>query len=348
MTRVKLAVVGVGALGQHHARILSGMSDVDLVGVVDARESQGRLVAEKHGTRWFAGAADVQPLVDGVIVAVPTVLHGEVAKPFLEAGQAVLMEKPLAHDLDTALRLHRLSQFRRALLQVGHVERFNPAFELLQQQVGRPLYIRCQRFSPFSFRSMDIGVVHDLMIHDIDLVLSLTGSEVVSVDAFGAVAIGPHEDMASARLRLSCGAVVDLTASRLNPVAERTVQVWSDRGFVGADLTSRQVTSWAPCAAVAATPAMVHDVIAATPNPLTLKDEVFTKWITRDVQQAPADDALTAELRDFVSSIREGRCPRVSGADAVAAMEVADRVLSGLTCWSWQSGGLQAPAERVA
>ena len=235
-----------------------------------------------------------------------------------------------------------------SLLQVGHVERFNPAFELLQQQVGRPLYIRCQRFSPFSFRSMDIGVVHDLMIHDIDLVLSLTGSEVVSVDAFGAVAIGPHEDMASARLRLSCGAVVDLTASRLNPVAERTVQVWSDRGFVGADLTSRQVTSWAPCAAVAATPAMVHDVIAATPNPLTLKDEVFTKWITRDVQQAPADDALTAELRDFVSSIREGRRPRVSGADAVAAMEVADRVLSGLTCWSWQSGGLQAPAERVA
>jgi hypothetical protein len=95
---------------------------------------------------------------------------------------------------------------------------------------------------------------------------------------------------------MSCGAVVDLTASRLNPAAERTVQVWSDRGYAGADLTTRQVTSWAPCAAVAANPAMVHDVIAATPNPLTLKDEVFTKWITRDVQQAPADDALTAEL----------------------------------------------------
>ncbi|GDX92514.1 MAG: Gfo/Idh/MocA family oxidoreductase [Planctomyces sp.] len=348
MTRVKLAVIGVGALGQHHARILSGMSDVELVGVVDARESQGRMVAEKHGTRWFAAAADVQPLVDGVIVAVPTVLHGDVAKPFLESGQAVLIEKPLAHDLDTALRLHRLSQFRRALLQVGHVERFNPAFELLQQQVGRPLYIRCQRFSPYSFRSVDIGVVHDLMIHDIDLVLSLTGSEVVSVDSFGAVAIGPHEDMATARLRMSCGAVVDLTASRLNPTAERTVQVWSDRGFAGADLTTRQVTSWAPCAALAAAPTMVHDVIAATPNPLTLKDEVFTKWITREVQQAPADDALTAELRDFVGSIREGRRPRVSGADAVAAMEVADRVLSGLSCWSWQSGAVQPRAERVA
>ena len=348
MKRVKLAVIGVGALGQHHARILSGMSDVELVGVVDARETQGRMIAEKHGTRWFAAAAEVQPLVDGVIVAVPTVLHGDVAKPFLEAGLAVLMEKPLAHDLDTALRLHRLSQFRHALLQVGHVERFNPAFELLQQQSGRPLYIRCQRFSPYSFRSVDIGVVHDLMIHDIDLVLALTGSDVVSVDAFGAVAIGPHEDMASARLRMSCGAIVDLTASRLNPVAERTVQVWSDRGFAAADLQSRQVTNWAPCAAIAANPMMVHDVIAATPNPLTLKDEVFAKWIPRDVQQAASDDALTAELRDFVGSIQESRRPRVSGADAVAAMEVADRVLSGLTCWSWQSGGVRERDARVA
>ena len=342
MKPVRLAVIGVGALGQHHARILSAMGGVELVGVVDSRETQGREIAAKFGTQWFCDTDGVIGNTDGVVVAVPTVAHDAVARPFLERGTAVLMEKPLAHDYETALRLHRISMFRRGILQVGHVERFNPAFELLQQKSGIPLYVRCQRVSPYTFRSTDIGVVHDLMIHDIDLALSLTGSTVESVDSFGAVTFGPHEDLAMARLRMASGAIVDLTASRMNPAPERTIQVWSDRGFVSADLQSRKVTCWAPCAAMAANPGMVRDIVAATPNPLTLKDEVFSKWITSETLQASAADALTAELQDFVSCIREGRRPRVSGEDAVAAMEVADRVLSVMTGWSWQtSSGMQ-------
>lgn len=348
MNRVKVAVVGVGALGQHHARILSTMDGVELVGVVDSREEQGRSIAAKHQTQWFSTTDEVRPLVDGVVVAVPTVFHYDVARPFLEAGIAVMMEKPLADGLEAARALQGLATFRKALLQVGHVERFNPAFELLQQRVHQPLYIRCQRVSPYTFRSTDIGVVHDLMIHDIDLVLALTGDTVTSVDSFGAVTIGPNEDMAVARLRTNSGIIADITASRMNPVAERTIQVWSKSGFASADLQTRKVSVWRPNPLLAERPAMVHDIVAATPNPLTLKDEVFTKWINQEQLQGSAADALTAELQDFVHCIRTGSRPRVSGDAAVKAMEVADRVLAGMPKFSWQTGTMPDAVRRAA
>lgn len=337
MSHVRLGVIGVGALGQHHARILSKMDGVKLAGVVDAREQQGREIAARCGTEWFASAEQLRPHVDGVVVAVPTIYHLDAASPFLEAGLAVLVEKPLAESLQAAQSLQRLASFRHSILQVGHVERFNPTFDVVQQKIGRPLYIRCQRVSPYTFRSTDIGVVHDLMIHDIDLVLALTGDRVDSVDSFGGVTFGPHEDMAMARLHLSSGAIADITSSRMNPSAERSMHIWSTEGFVSADFQSRKVTSWKPVAALAARPTMVHDIVQATPNPLTLKDEVFTKWIPPEETQASADDALTAELTDFVRCIRTGSQPRVSATDAVAAMEIADRVLSGMARWSWQN-----------
>ena len=336
MNRVKLGVVGVGALGQHHARILSSMPDVQLVGVVDSREQQGREIAAKHNTEWFASPEQIRSRVQGVVIAVPTIHHHDVGLPFVEAGIHVLMEKPLANSLQAAQTLQRMAAFRRATLQVGHVERFNPTFELLQQKIERPLYIRAQRVSPYTFRSTDIGVVHDLMIHDIDLVLALTGDSIVSVDAFGAVTFGPHEDMAMARLKTSSGIIADITASRMSPVADRTIQVFSANGCVTADLNKRTVSSWTPAAQLAKNPSLVHDIIAATPDPLTLKNEVFTKWITNETVQASNADALTAELTDFVHCIRTNARPRVSGEDAVRALEVADRVLAGMAKWSWQ------------
>ena len=348
MNRVKVAVVGVGALGQHHARILSTMENVELVGVVDSREQQGRSIAAKHQTQWFATAEEVRPLIDGVVIAVPTVLHYEVARPFLEDGIAVMIEKPLADGLEAARALQGLATFRGAVLQVGHVERFNPAFEILQQRVQQPVYIRCQRVSPYTFRSTDIGVVHDLMIHDIDLVLALTGDSVTSVDSFGAVTIGPNEDMAVARLRTSSGVIADITASRMNPTAERTIQVWGLSGFVSADLQTRKVSVWQPNPLLAERPSMVHDIVAATPNPLTLKDEVFTKWINNEQLQGSAADALTAELLDFVHCIRTGSRPRVSGDAAVKAMEVADRVLAGMPKFSWQTGSMPDAVRKAA
>ncbi|MEY3173122.1 MAG: putative oxidoreductase YceM [Planctomycetota bacterium] len=348
MKSVRIGVIGVGALGQHHARILAGLPGVELAAVVDSRETQGRAVAEKHHTRWLSSPAELAGAVDGVVVAVPTTAHLEVARPFLEQGTAVLVEKPLAHDLDAALTLRNIARFRRSLLQVGHVERFNPAFELLCEKIGRPLHIRCQRYSPYTFRSTDIGVVHDLMIHDIDLVLALTGAAVERVEAFGGVAFGPHEDLANARLLLSGGTVVDLAVSRINPTVERSIQVWSTSGYAAADLQSRKVVCWSPCSAMAANPGMVHDIVSVTPNPLSLKDEVFSKWITREETQASSADALTAELQNFVHCIRTGEQPRVTGDAAVAAMEVADRVLEGMSGWSWQSGRSLKDERRAA
>ncbi len=348
MNRVKLAVVGVGALGQHHARILSTMPDVQLVGVVDSREQQGREIAVKHGTQWFASPDHILPVVQGVVIAVPTIYHQDVGLPFLEAGIPVLMEKPLANSLQVAQSLQRMAAFRRSILQVGHVERFNPAFELLQKKVDRPLYIRAQRVSPYTFRSTDIGVVHDLMIHDIDLVLALTGDSITSVDAFGAVTFGPHEDMAVARLKTSSGIIADITASRMSPLPERTIQVFSTNGCVTADLNQRTVSSWRPVAPLAANPSLVHHIIAATPDPLTLKNEVFTKWITNETLQASSADALTAKLTDFVRCIRTNARPRVSGEDAVKALEVADRVLAGMAKWSWQDKVPNFAAARAA
>lgn len=348
MNRVKLAVVGVGALGQHHARILSTLPEVELVGVVDSREQQGREVAAKHSTQWFASTAQISSLVQGVVIAVPTMFHHEVGLPFLDAGIPVLMEKPLASSLQAAQSLQRMASFRRTVLQVGHVERFNPAFELLRKKVDHPLYIRAQRVSPYTFRSTDIGVVHDLMIHDIDLVLALTGDTIESVDSFGAVTFGPHEDMAVARLRTSSGVIADLTASRMSPVPDRTIQVFSNNGCVTADLNKRTVSCWQPVAPLAANPALVHDIIAATPDPLTLKNEVFTKWITNETLQASNADALTGELNDFVHCIRTNSRPRVSGDDAVKALEVADRVLAGMAKWSWQHKTPDFAAAKVA
>jgi predicted dehydrogenase len=348
MKSVRIGVIGVGALGQHHARILAGLPGADLVAVVDSREAQGRAVAEKHSTRWLASPAELLGMVDGVVVAVPTTAHLDVARPFLEQGVAVLVEKPLAHSLDAAVTLRNIARFRRSLLQVGHVERFNPAFELLREKIGRPLHIRCQRYSPYTFRSTDIGVVHDLMIHDIDLVLALTGASVERVESFGAVAFGPHEDLANARLLLSGGIIVDLAVSRVNPVVERSIQVWSTTGYAAADLQSRKVVCWKPCPAMAANPGMVHDIVSVTPNPLSLRDEVFSKWIPREETQASSADALTAELQNFVDCIRSGEQPRVTGDAAVAAMSVADRVLENMSGWSWQSAAPLHEVRRAA
>lgn len=348
MNKLRMAVVGVGALGRHHARILSGFDDVELVGVVDSRAEQGKEIARLYDTVWYSSVDHLLSCVDGVVVAVPTTGHRDVAGPILEAGIPVLMEKPLASSLADAAWLHRLATFRDTLLQVGHVERFNPAFQLLQKQCVRPLYIRTQRFSPYTFRSTDIGVVHDLMIHDIDLALALTAADVESVESFGAVTIGPHEDMANARLRTSTGCIVDLSVSRMNPTVERSVQVWSHAGYCHADLQTRKLSTWKPAAAFAADPGLVHEIAAGTGNPGTLKDAVIGKWLRHHEQQASSADALTAELRDFIDSIRQQRRPVVSSAEAMRSMEVADQVLSGMQLWLHQPACSPVDVRRAA
>jgi predicted dehydrogenase len=226
MTPLRLAVIGVGHLGQHHARILAGMPDVQLVGVADANFDQARKVAQQYACQSYPSHLPLLNLVDAAVLAVPTILHHEVARPFLDRGLPLLIEKPLAATLSQADDLVELAERQRALLQVGHIERFNSAFEELLRHDLEPRYIECLRTSSFTGRSTDIGAVLDMMIHDLDLVLALVRAPVRGVEATGLSLLGGHEDMASARLTFANGCVANLTASRVHPQQVRTMNLW--------------------------------------------------------------------------------------------------------------------------
>lgn len=340
MTNLRMAVVGVGSLGQHHANKLANFEDVDLVAVVDPGAAAGQAVAERLDTQWLPDASGLPEDLDGVVIATPTIYHVDAAQRFLGSGVATFVEKPLAATVADAQHLQTLARQTGTLLQVGHIERFNPAFKVVEQHCQSPLYIKCERVSPYSFRSTDIGVVHDLMIHDIDLVLSLTGSLPESVEAFGAVGIGPHEDMVVARLKMPGGTIVDLTASRMCPAAARTLQAWTPTGCINANLHTRTVEHWKATGQFADNPALVHSIAASTPDPRTLKDNVFGSWIQAETTEADACDAMELELRDFISAIRTGSAPKVTGVDAVKAMTVADQVLQAVRLWSYQTGSM--------
>ena len=345
MPRPRLAVIGVGALGRHHARILSQMADVELVAVVDSREAPGRDVAAKCNTNW---RPDYQELlterrVDAVSVVVPTVAHRKIAGDFLAAGIPVLVEKPLAANVEQARELLEMARRQGTLLQVGHIERFNPAFQAASRRIVDPKYIRAERTSAFTFRSTDIGVVHDLMIHDIDLVLSLVNSPLKLAEAFGVTVMGGHEDAVQARLKFANGCIADLTASRISPSVSRSLQAWSAQGCVTCDLHSRDVRHYG-----------ISDSLRNGPSPLTLaaqpgadleqlKNAVFGQFVEVEALtvEAGGPDALTCELTEFVDCLKTGRPPHVDGMQGLAAMQVADEVLNSIArhCWDGSAPG---------
>ena len=345
MSRVRMGVVGVGALGRHHARILSQMEGVELVAVAEANPQRGQAIAAQHQTQWVADHHDLIPLVDAVSVVVPTVAHLEVASEFLSRGIPVLVEKPLAHDLAAGEALVELSERNHVLLQVGHIERFNPAWQTAVPWCCSPKYIRAERLSPFTFRSTDIGVVLDLMIHDLDLVLSLAQSRIRSVEAFGIGVMGSHEDAVQARLTFENGCVADLTASRISPEAKRSVQVWSLAGCVTVDLHQRKVTRFAPSAALRFGESPVQRSQRPGADMDALKSAVFGEMI--EVLDLPVHqaDALTSELREFVECVTQSRRPLVDGAQALAAMTAADLVLKQVAAHRWEgsAGGMTGP-----
>lgn len=336
MSPLKTMVVGAGALGRHHARILAGMDGVDLIAVADPREDAGRAVADACGSEWIADFRNAIDQAEAVSIVVPTSLHVEVASEFLSRGIPTLVEKPLAGSADEASKLVNLAIQTQTILQVGHVERFNPAMITARKLCGLPKYIRAERVSPFPFRSTDIGVVHDLLIHDIDLVLDLVRSDVETVQAFGASLMSPLEDMINARLTFRNGCIVDLTASRIHPVARREMQIFSAIGCVNVDFAARTVTNYAPSE---------HLLFGKSPVELAqqpgadvdqLKEDVFGRFLR--VEESDVDaaaDALTDELSEFVSCIRTGRRPSCDGSKALAALEVADRVLDTAAAHQW-------------
>ena len=335
MDALRLAVIGVGALGRHHARILSTLDGVQLVAVADPNESQAQSVATSCGCDWTADYRTLLGRVDAVSIVVPTFLHRAVATDFLQHGIPVLVEKPLAGNVADGRAIVDLADERGAALQVGHIERFNPAFERLAAFGGAPKYIRAERLSPYSFRSMDIGVVHDLMIHDLDLVLSLVKSNIVRTEAFGVCLVGGHEDCVQARLTFANGCIADLTANRVCPGARRSLQLWTDNGCVTADLHQRKLTEFRPGDALLS--GALPFELARQPGAdiAALKSQMFEHFFQVTETSASDADALTAELSSFIAAVRNGATPAVDGHQALAALDAAAAVLDAVQHHAW-------------
>lgn len=334
MSVIKSAVIGVGALGRHHARILANMNGVEMIAVCDPNEAQGRAVAEQHGLTYVSNYREILSHIDAASIVVPTALHRRVAEDCFAHGVHVMVEKPLAGTLDDGSAIVSAARQAELTLAVGHIERFNPTFNDLAQACGTPRYIKAERFSHYAFRSTDISAVHDLMIHDIELVQHLTGSRVTRVDAFGATLVGGLPDAIQARLTFESGCIADLSANRVCPEFKRSMQVWSDNGYFSADLHNRSLQSIVPGPRMQAGQ-LPLECFQAGESVDELKAAMFTDFFTINETPGGDVDALTAELTAFIDAVRTGSTPPVSGNNGLAALAVADQVLKSVESGKW-------------
>jgi len=308
MSRLRVGVVGVGALGQHHARVYAGLPEAELVGVVDRNAERAAAAAEKHGARVFATVEALAAEVDAVSVAVPTIDHHRISRPLLAAGKGVLVEKPMTVTLDEADDLIAAASGSGAVLQVGHVERFNPAVDVVRSIAQKPRFIEVHRLGSFSPRSLDIDVVLDLMIHDLDIVLAMDGSPAVQVDAVGVPVLTGKVDIANARLRFASGLIANVTASRVSAEKVRKFRVFSERLYVSADFAARET--------------QVYRLVPGAGG---------RPEISVDRTAAPDVEPLQRQLSAFVQAVRERSVPLVSGPDGRRALALAHEILARMS-----------------
>ena len=297
---LRVAVVGVGHLGKHHARILSALDGASLVAVVDKLPARAAEIAAIYGTRALTDSGALLGEVDAVSVAVPTELHRDIALPFLERGIAVLVEKPMARSLGEADEMIAAASASGATLAVGHTERYNPAVAAVLPLVTSPRFIEVHRLGVFPERSLDIDVVFDLMIHDLDVILSLVRSEVTSVEAVGVPVLTPRYDIANARLRFASGCIANVTASRISKERVRKIRFFQPDAYLSIDYAAQEVEGWR---------LVKHD--GARPS----------------IQGGPIpvvrDEPLRLELADFVRAARARGSPAVDAAAGRRALELA-------------------------
>ncbi|MCU0863288.1 MAG: Gfo/Idh/MocA family oxidoreductase [Planctomycetes bacterium] len=331
--RPRVGVVGVGHLGKHHARLLQGL-DCELVGVADPSEAARDYARSTWNVAAYADYRELLGKVDAVSVVVPTKLHREVASVFLEHGVDVLVEKPIARTSADGQALVELAERHGRVLQVGHVERFNPTLRGIASIGAQARYIESHRLAPFSFRSTDIGVVLDLMIHDLDLVLALVKSEIVSVDAFGGAVFTPAEDMASAIIKFQNGAVAHLTANRVALKPMRKMRVFSQAGYASLDFQTAQgmVVKKAPGWDFGQLDLERLDRAQMG----DLWKFVFDGLLQVENIQLDSGNPLQEELADFLRCVRDRGTPIVSGRDGTAAVAAAERVLAAIARNRWQ------------
>jgi predicted dehydrogenase len=306
-------VIGVGHLGQHHARLLAALDEVELVGVVDTKPGRAEEVAAKYGTRAWPSATDLLGHIDAVTIAVPTVSHLAVALPFLERGVAALVEKPLAPTVADADRLIETAVRGGATLAAGHTERFNPAVVAALPLVTNPRFVEVHRLGTFPERSLDIDVIFDLMIHDLDLLLAAVGSAVISIEAVGVNVLTPRVDIANARLRFASGCVANVTASRISRDRVRKVRFFQHDSYVSIDYAAQEVEVYR---------------LNGPPEggPHVDGPHVGRPVIEGGKLNVVNEEPLRRELVDFVDAVHHKREPGVTGRAGRDALELATRI----------------------
>lgn len=343
MARLRFAVIGAGRLGGFHAQKIAARTDLDFVGVADPDPAAREKVAAACKTRPFADYRELFGEIDAAVVAAPTHFHHELGVALLDQGIHVLMEKPLCVDADEAQVLVNLAEKKGVSLQTGHVERFNPAWRHISESLSSPKYIEGIRSSGFTFRSTDVGVVLDLMIHDIDLVLSLVGSPVRRVEALGVSVMGGFEDAAAARFEFESGCVAFLRASRVSREPSRKMQIWASGGFGEIDFATRTAAITRPSDTLRQREFHVDSLSPAEVE--YYREHLFEEHLPQERFEEGAVDALALELNEFVESIRRRREPLVSGRDGADAVAVAERVLDAIEnhAWSGTPDGMVGP-----
>jgi predicted dehydrogenase len=303
--KTRVAVVGVGYLGRFHVEKYAAEPEVELVGVVDIDAERARQAAERFGCRAFSDAREIHGLVDCASVVVPTPLHRAIGTGLLEAGIDVLVEKPIAATLDEARDLVRVAEERGRILQVGHLERFNPAIRALAELLTRPRFLECHRLAPFVERGTDVDVVLDLMIHDLDVILSMMRSPVAAIEAVGVPVITNSPDIANARIRFADGAIANVTASRVSLKRERKLRIFQHDTYISLDYGEKRMRI---CRRGQAPPGGLAPI------------EVEERTVE-------GEDALAEEIRGFLGAVRTRQPPLVSGREGLRAVELAYQIL---------------------
>ncbi len=323
----RVAVLGVGSLGKEHARIYAELAQAGVcrfVGVHDVHPEALRTQAQRYGVTAFASVEDAAQAADALSIVTPTTTHFILARKLIDRGCHVLVEKPMTDNAAQAAELVQLAQERRVVLQVGHVERFNPVFAYLEQVATEPRFVECHRLSPYPQRSMDIGVVLDLMIHDLDVILAFVKSEVISIDAVGIPVLSRSEDIANARLRFANGCVANLTASRISPERMRKIRVFSSGAtptYISLDYRAQEGFIYRLARDDEKESSLLRKLLVAKDS--TIVSQFAGKKIVREPVPLAKEEPLKRELIHFLECVRNQQTPKVSGAQAKAALEVA-------------------------
>jgi len=325
--RVKLSVIGAGSLGKEHVRIyaeLAAAGQLEFVGIHDTVPETAQRLAQKYQVRAFASAAEAAAASDALSIVTPTTTHFELAQALLQQGRHVLVEKPMTDSTAQAARLVQLAQQRHCVLQVGHVERFNPVFKYLETVATDPRFIETHRLSPYPARSTDVGVVLDLMIHDLDVVLAFVKAPLASVDAVGIPVLSRSEDIANARLRFANGCVANLTVSRISPERMRKIRVFSGgpmTSYISLDYRAQEGYIYRIARNNEEESSLLKKLLHAKDS--TIVSEFGGKRIVREPVPIAKEEPLKLELQHFVQCVRAHRTPLVSGESAKRALDVA-------------------------